>query len=68
MGKKKRRQYKGPSMDIQYNPWLRLIHGRHYDTEKTEMSSGKIRLRITDEYETAMITYKDNQEFEDNWC
>ena len=65
----KRMQYKGASRDIAYNPWMRLVHGRHYIVDKHEMSSGKIRARVSDDdYETVRIMYKDKRDFEQEWC
>lgn len=68
MSKKKRMQYKGESKDIAYNPWLRLVHGRHYHVEKTKMSSGKIRVRVFDELDTGRVFYDDESEFKKEWC
>ena len=67
MSKKKRMQYRGPSRDIQSNPWLRLVHGRRYDLEIHEMSSGKVRVRVSEDYETARITYGNKDEFKADW-
>ena len=68
MSRKKRMQYRGMSRDVQYNPWMRLIHGSHYDVEKHEMKTGKIRLRVTDGFETVRITYDKLEDFRKDWC
>lgn len=66
--KARRMQYKGRSRDISYNPWLRLVHGRHYDVEENAMRSGKIRIRVTDGFETAREMYPDRAAFDREWC
>ena len=65
--KKTRMLYKGPSRDISYNPWLRLIHGKRYDVEVHKMKSGKYRLTVTDEFDRARISYKDRSEMKKEW-
>ena len=68
MSKKKRMQYKGPSRDIHYNPWMRLVHGRHYMVEVHEFPSGKIRLKIWDDIDMCRETYSSKADFESEWC
>lgn len=68
MGAKKM-QYRGPSRDIAYNPWMRLVHGRHYKVDVYEMSSGKVRARVSeDDFDTVRVTYKNKEAFEKDWC
>lgn len=68
MPKTKRMQYKGESRDALYNPWMRLVHGMHYDVEKRVMSSGKVRCLVSDGVEVVRITYDTKREFEKEWC
>ena len=66
--KQSRMQYKGLSRDIAYNPWMRLIHGRHYDVEIHKMRSGKIRVRVIDDIDVSRITYDSLHDFNAEWC
>lgn len=68
MTKRKRLQYKGPSTDIKSNPWIRLVHGRHYEVEVKEMSSGKVRMRIFEGVDVARVSYETRRDFEMDWC
>ena len=68
MTKRKRMQYKGPSTDIRSNPWIRLVHGRHYEIEPKELSSGRIRVRVFEDIDVARITYRDKEAFDREWC
>ena len=68
MSKKKRLMYRGESRDATTSPWLRLVHGRHYDVEKHVTHSGKVRARISDGYECARIDYKSQHAFDKEWC
>ena len=64
----KRMQYIGASRDVQHNPWMRLVHGCHYKVEKHKMRSGKIRARVSDDYETTRVAYNSEADFKKDWC
>ena len=65
----KQMQYKGPSRDVVYNPWFRLVRGQVYNVEKHEMKSGKVRARVSDEdHETVRLMYGNRREFDREWC
>ena len=66
--KKKRLMYRGPSKDISYNPWFRLVHGKRYDLEVIKRKSGRIRVNVTDGYERARIFYATEKEMDRDWC
>lgn len=68
MSKRKRLMYRGPSKDVKYNPWLRLVHGMRYDVEVHKMKSGKIRINVIDGYDRARLTYENKREFDKEWC
>lgn len=64
-----RLQYKGPSRDPRLEPWLRLVHGRHYLVNYATMSSGRVRVNVKDleDDKPVKLTYKDFEEFTYEW-
>lgn len=65
---RKRMMYKGPSRDLKYNPWLRLIHGKRYDMETHKTTSGKYRVTVIEGFDRVRISYDSKKEFEKEWC
>lgn len=68
MSRWQRMQYRGAARDIQYSPWVRLIHGRHYEVKADQLRSGKVRCKIKENDIVVKAFYKDEFAFSREWC